>query len=146
MPHPEATVERRLILDTNVFYDLGAGLITLSHLQPAGETLLYSPLTVFEIAGKWSSRTFNERRAAANAILASGATELPDQDTYLTRDIFKYALHRPPVPLKDAVKAMAGSRDIASLTAGVNDFTERVVRKVNADKIARWRSFVEGQW
>jgi hypothetical protein len=27
---PEATVERSLILDTNVFYDLAAGLITLS--------------------------------------------------------------------------------------------------------------------
>src|SRR4051794_22583313 len=126
---------KQLILDTNVFYNLGAGTLDLSAVRTAGESLHYSPLTVFELAGKWSSRTFHERRAAANAILQSGAEELPDQDTYLTREIFRYALSHPHTSLHDAVKAMATSRDIRSLELGVADFKERVVRRVNVRTI-----------
>lgn len=137
---------KHLILDTNVFYDLGAGTLALTALQTAGESLHYSPLTVFELAGKWSSRTFQERRAAADAILRSGANELPDQDTYLTRDIFRYVLSRPPISLADAVKAMASSQDVRSLELGVEDFKERVVRKVNVGTVANWRAVVEGKW
>src|SRR5262249_20011037 len=128
---PGRTMKKRLILDTNVFYDLGEGTIHLSELKAIGGILCYSPLTVFELAGKWSSRTFQERRAAARAILSSGSTELPDPDTFIARDIFKYVLDRPTVPLTDAVKAMAASRDLVSLAVGVKDFTERVVRKVD---------------
>jgi hypothetical protein len=135
-----------LILDTNVFYNLGAGTLTLSSLHAAEESLHYSPLTAFELAGKWSSRTFEERRAAANAILMSGAQELPDQDSYFTRDIFRYGLRRRPVALLDAVKAMASSRDIESLERGVADFKERVIRKVSVPTIAGFRAAVEGQW
>jgi hypothetical protein len=135
-----------LILDSNVFYNLGAGTLTLSAFRAAGEILYYSPLTVFELAGKWSSRTFEDRRAAANAILMSGAQELPDQDTYFTRDIFRYVLSHQPVSLADAVKAMAASVNIESLERGVADFKERVIRKVDVTTIAGFRAAVEGQW
>jgi hypothetical protein len=76
-----------LILDTNVFYNLGSGSLTLGTIRGPNDTLFYSPLSVLELAGKWSSRSFPERKAAAEAILTSGATELPDPDTFLTRDI-----------------------------------------------------------
>lgn len=137
---------RNLILDTNVFYDLGAGSLTPSDIGDADETLWYSPLSVLELAGKWSSRTFLARKAAANAILASGAKELPDQDTYLTRDLFGYALKRPPVLLTDAVKAMADSHEMKSLVSGVSDFADRVVRRVSVTKVEKWRDVIEGKW
>jgi hypothetical protein len=137
---------RHLILDTNVFYDLGGGSLTPSDIGDADGILWYSPLTVLELAGKWSSRTFLARKAAANAILISAAKELPDQDTYLTRELFGYALKRPPVVLIEAVKAMADSREIKSLVAGVLDFTERVVRRVRVAKVQKWRDVIEGKW
>jgi hypothetical protein len=137
---------RHLILDTNVFYDLGAGSLTVADLGDADEILWYSPLSVLELAGKWSSRTFLARKAAANAILTSGAKELPDQDTYLTRHLFGYALKRPPVVLADAVKAMADSHEMNSLVSGVLDFAERVVRRVSVAKVEKWRDVIEGKW
>jgi hypothetical protein len=140
------SLARHLILDTNVFYDLGMGTLDLSTVRSADDALDYSPLTVLELAGKWSERTFSERRAAANAILTSGANELPDQDTYLTRSIFGYVPKRPAIQLTDAVKAMAGSPDIRSLESGVQDFAEMVIRKVRVPRVARWRAAVEGQW
>ncbi|MFZ0279356.1 MAG: hypothetical protein WA254_01675 [Candidatus Sulfotelmatobacter sp.] len=137
---------RHLILDTNIFYDLGAGSLTPSDVGDADEILWYSPLSVLELAGKWSSRTFLARKAAANAILISGAKELPDQDTYLTRDLFGYALKRPPVALTDAVKAMADSHEMDALVSGVLDFAERVVRRVSVAKVQKWRDVIEGKW
>src|SRR5271168_4307100 len=134
---------RNLILDTNVFYDLGAGSLTASDIGDADEILWYSPLSVLELAGKWSLRTFLARKAAANAILTSGAKELPDQDTYLTRDLFGYALKRPPVVLTDAVKAMADSHEMKSLVSGVLDFADRVVRRVSVPKVEKWRDLIE---
>lgn len=135
-----------LILDTNVFYNLGAGSLTLARVCAPGETLHYSPLSVLELAGKWSSHTFHDRKAAAHAILTSGAKEFPDPDTLLTRDIFGYELKRPPVALTDAVKAMAASHEMKSLVSGVSDFTERVVRRVSVAKVQMWRNIIEGKW
>lgn len=55
---PGFDMPKQLILDTNIFYDLGAGSLTPSDVGAADETLWYSPLSVLELAGKWSSRTF----------------------------------------------------------------------------------------
>jgi hypothetical protein len=135
-----------LILDTNVFYNLGNGSLTPSSIARSGELICYSPISVLEIAGKWSLAEFNDRKAAAAAILASSAVELPDPDTFLTRDIFGYELRRPVVAFTDAVKAMADSRDVDALVLGVEDFTQKVIRKVSAPKVKIWRAIIEGKW
>lgn len=137
---------KNLILDTNVFYNLGSGLLTLDTIRSPGDSLFYSPLSVLELAGKWSARSFLDRKAAAQAILTSGAAELPDPDTFLTRDIFAYEMKRPPVSLIDAVKAMAASREMGSLISGVEDYAERVVRRVSVAKAEMWRQVIEGKW
>ena len=137
---------RKLILDTNVFYNIAAGSLTVSSIAGPGESIGYSPISVLEIAGKWSTAKFLARKAAANAILASSATELPDPDTFLTRDVFGYELRRPAVAFTDAVKAMANSRSADALVSGVEDFTEKVIRKVSAPKVKKWREIIEGKW
>ena len=83
-----------LICDTNVFYNLGAKTLTKAQLAPANETICYSPITSLELAGKWSNRTHPERRAAAEAILMSGAKELPDPETHLVA-LFGYTAADP---------------------------------------------------
>jgi hypothetical protein len=135
-----------LILDTNVFYDLAAGTFDVSTFASSSDKLFYSPLSVLEIAGKWSPEEFEKRKAASQAILDCGAAELPDQDSFLAQTIFKYLLRRPTVSLDEAVRAMAKSRSVHALQRGVEDHLERVVRKVNSSLVGKWRGVVEGMW
>lgn len=137
----------RLILDTNVFYDLGAGRVSLAdvRIDPA-EQLFYSPLGALEIAGKWATQSFTERRAAAAAILSSGATELPDTDTFLTRDLFGFTPSFSQFSFAEGVKAMARSATLAELTSGVPDVSAQVIRSVSVAAIGQWRQQVEGDW
>jgi hypothetical protein len=135
-----------LILDTNVFYDLANGKINVSSFASPSDRLSYSPLSVFEIAGKWSPEEFQKRKAAGQAILDCGATEILDQDSFLAQRIFRYKLKRPPVSVKDVVKAMAKSRSVEALQQGVEDHLERVVRRVDASLVGKWRGVVEGMW
>jgi len=129
-----------------VFYELGHGSLSLSGLRSGSETICYSPVTVLELAGKWRTRTFSERKNASAAILSSGAVELPDPDTYLTWDIFGFALNYVPHPMVDAVRAMAASRDMKSLVSGVPDLAARVIRRVSVPKIHGWRVVTEQAW
>jgi hypothetical protein len=136
----------KLILDTNVFYDLADGSIDVSMFASSSDQLFYSPLSVLEISGKWSPKLFRSRKAAARAILDCGAAELPDQDSFLAQIIFGYSLRRPAVSLKDAVVAMAKSRSVEALEKGVADELEKVVRKVDSALVGKWRGVVEGIW
>ncbi len=137
----------RLILDTNVFYDLGAGRLSLTDVRTdPTEQLFYSPIGALEIAGKWASQSFTERRAAAAAIIASAATELPDTDTFLTRDLFGFTPSFPQFSFAEGVKAMAKSATMAELMSGVPDVSAQVVRSVSVAAIGQWRQQVEGDW
>lgn len=136
----------KLILDTNVFYNLADRSFDIATFASSSDQLFYSPLSVLEIAGKWSPELFLRRKAAAQAILDCGAAELPDQDSFLAQTIFKYALRRPTVSLKDAVVAMAKSRSVEALERGVEDRLEKVVRKVDSALVGKWRGVIEGMW
>jgi hypothetical protein len=137
----------KLILDTNVFYDLGAGRLSLADVRtdPA-EQLFYSPIGPLEIAGKWAAQSFKERRAAAAAIISSGAIELPDTDTFLTRDVFGYTPSFPQFSFAEGVKAMVSSATMGELMSGVPDVSAQVVRSVSLAAIGQWRQQVEGDW
>jgi hypothetical protein len=134
-----------LICDTNVFYTLGAGSLTSAQLTPLGEVVYYSPITPLELAGKWSNRTHPERRAAANAILTSGATELPDPETFLTT-IFGYVPAEPPFSFAEGVRAMSQTTSLEELMAGVEDVPAAVVRRVTVPAVNQWRNSTEGKW
>jgi hypothetical protein len=136
----------KLIFDTNVFYDLADGSATPAVFAASTDLIFYSPLSVLEIAGKWSGKQFDIRKAAAKAILECGASELPDQDSFLAHSIFGYTLRRPIVRFHDAVVAMANSRSVGSLEGGVANYLENKVRRVDTGLIERWRGFTEGAW
>lgn len=135
-----------LILDTNVFYDLGAGKLKIGDIAQPGEVVAYSPVSALELAGKFTSRTFNKRKAAAQAILDHTTLELPDQDTYLTRDVFGWNLLDAPFSFAEGVRAMAQSTSPANVVAGVEDLLARVIRRVSVPKAHGWRLVTEGKW
>lgn len=108
--------KKTLICDTNVFYNLGAGSLTKQAICQDGEQLYYSPLSILEIAGRLSDRNFNERKAAAQAILHVGAIQLPDPESFRT-ELYGYEMTEPPLDASSDVVVIAGSRDMKSLSA-----------------------------
>ncbi len=67
---------RHVIGDSNIFYDIGGGKKDLVDVIQPGERLHYSPVTVIEIASKVTEDTFPRCKAAAQAIIDSGANLL----------------------------------------------------------------------
>ncbi|HKO51982.1 MAG TPA: hypothetical protein VJV79_29940 [Polyangiaceae bacterium] len=103
-------------------------------------------MSIFEIAGKLTSRTFAERKAAAQAILSHACLELPDPDTHLARDIFGYTLDYIPMTFGEGTKAMAQSPNVRALVAGIADLTDGMLRRVSVPKAHGWRLTTEGKW
>ncbi len=58
-----------LICDTNIYYNLGLGKIKVEDFVQAGDKLHYSPVSVLEITGKMTDLEFEQRKAAAQAML-----------------------------------------------------------------------------
>ena len=135
----------KIIADTNIFYNIAAGRIAAKDIATAGEKLMYSPVSVIELAGKMSDKTHSDRKAAARAILESGAEELPDTESFLTQT-FGYPLADPPIPFVDIVKAMAASTDMAQLQSGVPDWAEFVSRTVSVTTATAWRQVTQDAW
>lgn len=136
---------KKLICDTNVFYNLGSGALnTASFVQP-GDQIYYSPVTVLELAGKWSPANHATRKAAAQAIINSGAKELPDPEAFLT-ERFGYPPAEAIASYHQGVVAMANSQSMAQLTAGVRDYAARVSRRVSVTTANSWRVSVENKW
>jgi hypothetical protein len=135
----------KLICDTNVFYYLGNGSISLADIRGPGDSLYYSPLAALEIAGKLSEETHEERQRAAKAILDSGAIELPDPDSFLTI-AFGYQLAQAHMSVREGVVAMADSANMEELQAGVVDWQNWLVRRVDVGHAGDWRANVEEKW
>ena len=136
---------KKLICDTNVFYDLGSGGLAAKDLVNSGESLFYSPLTALELAGKGSDESHERRRNAARAIIDTGATELPDPESFLTQT-FGYELAAKPLSIHQGVVAMAASSNMAELEAGIADYHAHLVRRVSVDAATRWRASTEEKW
>jgi hypothetical protein len=109
----------KLICDTNVFYNLGAGHLVKTDISGSSEQICYSPLSVIEIAGKLSDRNFQDRRAAAQAIIDVGAVQLPDPESFREL-VYGYPMTEPPPDFSGDVVAIAQSRDMESLQACVD--------------------------
>lgn len=110
-----------------------------------GDFLWYSPVTPLELAGKWSSRTFEARRDAAAAIVKSTATELPDPESFLTTT-FGYTLAQPVFSFTEGVKAMANAQTMKEIVSGVRDVPAQLIRRVSVPKVHTWRRVTEGKW
>jgi hypothetical protein len=138
-------MSRSLILDTNVFYNLGSGALTTAKFAAPADELFYSPLSVLELAGHWRKATHQDRRRAAHAILSSGAKELLEPDAFITKR-FGYPLAEPSTSFLEGVRAMATSNNMTELTDGVRDYVARVSRSVNLRVANSWRVTVGGKW
>ncbi len=135
----------QLICDTNVFYNLGSGRLKSKDVAAAGEAICFSPVSVLELASKLSDATHASRRQAAQAILDTGATQLPDPESFLT-SLWGLVLKEPSPDWSHAVKAIAASKDMAELRRGVADYRDGVWRTLRPTVAGSWRTTVEDKW
>ena len=85
---------KKVIIETHVLYDIGLNQVSIEDIRQPGERLFYSPSSVLELVSKLNERSFEDRKAAANAILEHGIEELPDPESHLTM-VFGYKLAEP---------------------------------------------------
>ena len=128
------------IWDTNVFRNIGEGDLPADGGKAAGTDVCYSPVSVLELASKYTDGSFEHRRDAARAIRDSGATLLPDPELYLT-GVFGLPPAEDEFDWTHAVHAMADSTTMAELQQGVANYTQNVTRRVN---LGLARSYCEG--
>ena len=116
-----------LILDTNVFYDLGAGSLTPSDIGDADrDSVVFAALSVLQICGKMVFADISVMRPPPILIITSGA-ERTARSGHLSdaESVPGYALKRPPVTMiltERMIKAMADSHEMKSLVSGVSRF------------------------
>jgi hypothetical protein len=128
------------IWDTNVFRNIGEGDLPPNGGKADGVDVCYSPVSVLELASKYTEGSFEHRRNAARAIRDSGATLLPDPELYLT-GVFGLPLAEDEFDWRHAVDAMADSVNMERLQQGVADYAHNVKRRVN---VVLARSYCEG--
>ena len=136
---------KKVILDTNVLYDIGLNRVRIEDVGRPKEHLCYSPISVIELVSKLNDRSFADRKAAASVILNHKLKELPDPDSYLTT-AFGYKLAEPAPSYSDAVQALAEGQSLEEVRSGVPDYEIRVRRHLNVPFTATWREKVEREW
>ena len=136
---------KTVILDTNVLYDIGLNRLDIEDVRQPGERLCYSPISVIELVSKLDDRSFDDRKAAAGAVLKHGIDELPDPESYLTTT-FGYMLVEPAPSYADAVFALAEGHSLEEVRRGVPDYEHRVRRILNVPFAATWRDKGEQEW
>ena len=136
---------RMVILDTHVLYDLGLRRVSIDEIKQPEDRLCYSPISVIELVSKLDDRSFEDRRAAAGAILRHGINELPDPESFLTTT-FGYKLAEPAPPYSNAVLALAEGESLEEVRRGVPDYENLVRRALNVPFAATWRDKGEQEW
>ena len=141
----------RVLADTNIFYYLGNGLISLSDVCTSADTLCISPISVLEIVAGTDSHTRNEKRRACQAILNSNAIMLEELDRWVPLALGIV----PPKPLDDWLgivrkycDAVFFERETGRLKYWCKD--ERTNHRWTADLdigfVNRWNAGAEGTW
>ena len=137
---------KKVILETNMLYDIGLNHVSIEDVRQPGEHLCYSPISVIELVSKLDDSQFEKRKAAANTILKHQIDELPDPDSYLTEGIFGYKLAEPAPSYSDAVRTLATAQSLEEVRRGVPDYKAGVRRSLNVPFVATCREMIEQAW
>ena len=127
-----------LICDTNVFYGIDAGRVSVPRLRAAGHRLLLTPVSVLELISHVTPQNFAARQGAARAALGS-ADELLDDPEVVLGDIWRIPAEPAGVDWRDGLRALAQAGSVADLGAGVEDAPAGVVRRVDVPLARAWR-------
>jgi len=97
-------------------------------------------VSILELASKVDENSFQQRKAAASAVLDSKVIILDNPERYLA-NIWGLKLNTSDIDWKDVLIAMANANSHQQLLNGVNDWRDRVIRKLDTNLATSWRSF-----
>jgi len=126
-------VQMDFVCDTNVWYDIGAGMLDPAKLKLGGNRLLSPALNTLEISSNLDDRTLTSRKRASQAILDHADEHLEDPERYIGAI---WGLNLPPLNFdwKDVCRTIVASNDIAEMISGAQK-----IMKVNTAAAQAWR-------
>lgn len=129
-----------LVADTNVWYDIGAGTRNPAGLKSGKNRVIATPTSFLEIVSLIDDRTFADRKAAAQAVVAHADEVTEDCESHLAR-LWGLNVPGPKINWMEGFRAIGQASSPDELTHGVTDFDARVVRTVNLSLAAQWRAY-----
>ncbi|WP_158822445.1 hypothetical protein [Granulicella sp. S156] len=128
----------KLIADTNVWYDIGNGIIDPLQFSEAETGLFATPISLLEIASGIDDHALDERKRAADAVIryCTGVTD--DTETHLAK-LWEAAVNSESLPWIDGFRAIAGASTQQELESGVDDIASRTRRTVKVGLVHDWR-------
>jgi hypothetical protein len=127
-----------LICDTNVFYGIAAGRISVPRLREAGHRLLLTPVSVLELISHVTPQNLADRTGAAMAAM-DAADELLDDPEVLLANAWRIPCEPVGIDWRDGLRALSQAESVEDLVAGVQDEAAGVVRRVDVPLARGWR-------
>lgn len=132
-----------LIADTNIWYDIAAGRISVPEIKQDGQNrLCATPINILEIVSNVSNHQFDRRRNAIISLVEHSDLILDDTEIHLTH-LWGNSSIQNPINWRDVLVAVQNASNLDHLRGGVLDFAERVTRRVNVNFAHFWRT---SQW
>lgn len=127
-----------LICDTNVFYGIDAGRVSVPRLRAAGHRLLLTPVSVLELISHVTPQNFADRQGAAAAALGN-ADDLLDDPEMLLGEVWRIPSEPVGIDWRDGLRALSQAGSVEDLGGGVEDAPAGVVRRVDVPLARAWR-------
>jgi hypothetical protein len=131
----------KLIVDTNIWYDIGAGMRDPVGLKTGGK-LVAIPTSILEIASPHAEEktdTWPKRRAAAQAIVDHADEIAKDTESHLAM-LWDLPVFDAGNLWRDICETTAQSNSMDAAARGFEDHVNRVSRSLNVAAIQHWRS------
>ena len=132
----------KIICDTNVWYDISRGARDPATLKMSpGDELVLTPISALELISKITPKSFLDRQGAARAIVKYADSQVLDPERHLA-SLWGTSIGSLKINWMDAIQALASARDLHSLSSGVADFGDGVIRSVDQVLATTWRTAV----
>jgi hypothetical protein len=132
----------KLIVDTNIWYEIGAGARNPTVLKTGGTTLVAIPTSILEIASPHTDEktdSWPRRRAAARAIVDHADEIAEDSESHLAR-VWELSVPDAGNLWREICETLASSDSMQASIRGVEDRPQGVKRQLDVPVIQRWRS------
>ena len=128
----------KLIADANVWYNIVNGRIDPKQFAGGGQLLIATPTSLLEIASGIDSKSFEERRRAAQAVIDYASGVVDDTETHLA-SIWNVDITLPSANWIEGFRAIAQATSASELETGVKDYEAKVIRRVGVSTVSVWR-------
>lgn len=130
--------EKYIVADTNVWYNLANGNDKLDKLLKKTGILCSTNINLLEISHGMDSNNYNQRRAAAKAVVERCALYLPDSETFLKQS-FNFSCSSK-FDFKRGFQIIANSNNLLALINGYFNYSTSTFEYFNIGLARAWRN------